>query len=64
MLREGGTMTTTSLKMTATDQRNARAEDGFQERTPWNSLCEGILIPLGTLFAVLLGIVGVMLIAR
>lgn len=57
-------MTTTSLKMTATDQRNARAEDGFQERTPWNSFCEGILIPLGTLFAVLLGIVGVMLIAR
>jgi hypothetical protein len=54
-------MTTEHLKITAIDQRNARAEDGFQRRSSWDSLCEGILIPIGTLFAVFLAMIGVML---
>jgi hypothetical protein len=43
-------------------QSTIRAEDGGQQRTRWNSLCEGVLIPLGSLFAVFLVIVGIMLI--
>jgi hypothetical protein len=57
-------MTTENLEITAIDQRNARAEDGFQRRSPWDSLCEGILIPIGTLFAVFLAITGVILTAN
>ena len=53
----------TSSNLTVLDQRNARAEDGFQRRTPWSSLCEGILIPLGALTAVFLAMVAVMLTA-
>ena len=53
-------MNTATLKLPSTDERNARAEDGFQERTAWNSLCEGILIPLGTLTAVFLVMTAVM----
>jgi len=44
-------------------QTNARAEDGLTN-TRWNSFCEGILIPLGTLFAAFLAISGLMLITR
>jgi len=40
-----------------------RAEDGKQP-THWSVLCEGVLIPLGTLFAILLCIVTVMLSAK
>ena len=55
--------------MTTTDftieriETNARAEDGLKGN-PWNALCEGILIPLGTLFAVFLGIAGIMIISH
>lgn len=40
-----------------------RAEDGTQP-SHWSVLCEGVLIPLGALFAILLCIVAVMLIAK
>ncbi|WP_157466728.1 hypothetical protein [Edaphobacter aggregans] len=55
-------MTIADLKTALMDQSNARAEDGFQQRSSWNSFCEGILIPLGSLFAVFLVMVGLMLI--
>ena len=45
------------------NQPNARAEDGMQQPGRWNSLCEGVIIPLGSLFAVFLVMMGVMLIA-
>ena len=57
-------MTRTDLTVAADDQRNIRAEDGFQERTPWNSFCEGVLIPLGALFAVYVAMTSLMLFAR
>jgi len=57
-------MTRTDLTVVADDQRNIRAEDGFQERTPWNSFCEGVLIPLGALFAVYIAMTSLMLFAR
>ena len=41
---------------------NIRAEDGFQKRGSWNSFSEGVLIPLASLFAVFLAILGLMLI--
>jgi hypothetical protein len=44
-------------------QSNIRAEDGFQKRGSWNRFCEGVLIPLGSLFAVFLAMLGMMLIA-
>lgn len=44
-------------------QSNIRAEDGYQRRESWNSLCEGVLIPIGSLFAVFLVMLGLMLIA-
>jgi hypothetical protein len=43
-------------------QSNVRAEDGGQPLTRWNSLCEGVLLPLGSLFAAFLVMLGVMLI--
>jgi hypothetical protein len=42
---------------------NARAEDGLQEPSRWTALCEDVLIPLGSLFAVFMIMLGVMLIA-
>jgi hypothetical protein len=45
------------------NQPNVRAEDGMQQPGRWNSLCEGVIIPLGSLFAVFLVMMGVMLIA-
>jgi len=43
-------------------QSTVRAEDGQQQPTRWNSFCEGVLLPIGSLFAVFLAIVGIMLI--
>jgi hypothetical protein len=43
-------------------QSNFRAEDGQQQTTRWNSFCEGVLIPLGSIFAIFLVMLGVMLI--
>jgi hypothetical protein len=54
-------MSIQNLETILIDQPNARAEDGFQQRGSWNSFCEGILIPLGSLFAVFLVMVGLML---
>jgi hypothetical protein len=44
-------------------QSNVRAEDGFLQTSRWERLCEGVLIPLGSLFAVFIMMLGVMLIA-
>ncbi len=44
-------------------QSTARAEDGIRPQGRWNALCEGVLIPLGSLFAVFLAMLGIMLIA-
>jgi hypothetical protein len=44
-----------------TYQSNNRAEDG-EPCSQWNTLCEGVLIPLGSLFVVFLFMLGVMLI--
>ena len=44
-------------------ESTARAEDGMPPRSRWNALCEGVLIPLGSLFAVFLAMLGLMLIA-
>jgi hypothetical protein len=43
------------------DQPNARAEDGMSESSSWNTLCEGVLIPLASVFLVFLAILGMML---
>lgn len=45
-------------------QSNVRAEDGMQPRSRWNALCEGVLIPLGSLFTVFLAMLGIMLLTR
>jgi len=45
-------------------QSNARAEDGMQPRSRWSALCEGVLIPLGSLFTVFLAMLGIMLLTR
>lgn len=55
-------MTTTNFNLERFET-NARAEDGLNSN-PWNALCEGILIPLGTLFAVFLGIASVMIVSH
>lgn len=44
-------------------QSIARAEDGMRPQSRWYTLCEGVLIPLGSLFAVFLVMLGLMLIA-
>ncbi len=49
-------------EITSNYQSNSRAEDGQMERSQWNTLCEGVLIPLGSLFVVFLFMLGVMLI--
>jgi hypothetical protein len=43
-------------------QSNARAEDGRQQPTRWSVFCEDVIIPLGSLFAVFLVMLGIMLI--
>jgi hypothetical protein len=48
-------------EITPTYQSNNRAEDG-EPCSQWNTLCEGVLIPLGSLFVVFLFMLGVMLI--
>jgi hypothetical protein len=45
-----------------TYQSNSRAEDGLLLGSQWTTLCEGVLIPLGSLFVVFLFMLGVMLI--
>jgi hypothetical protein len=46
------------------DQPNARAEDGMSKPSHWNTLCEGVLIPLGSIFAVFLAMLGMMLLTH
>jgi hypothetical protein len=48
----------------ATYQSNIRAEDGLQLSTNRNTLFEYILIPLGSVFTVVLAILGVMLLNK
>jgi hypothetical protein len=57
-------MQPTNLNETSNYQSNIRAEDGLQEAGRRNSLYEGVLIPLGSLFVVLLTVLGAMLIRR
>jgi hypothetical protein len=45
-------------------QSNVRAEDGMQPRSRWSALCEGVIIPLGSLFTVFLAMLGIMLLTR
>jgi len=52
----------TEQNIAPTYQSNVRAEDGQLPRSQWHTLCEGVLIPLGSLFAVFLFMLGVMLI--
>jgi hypothetical protein len=47
-----------------TYQSNVRAEDGMQPRSRWNALYEGVFIPLGSLFAVVLAILCMMLLNK
>jgi len=51
-----------SQQIAPTFQSNSRAEDGQLDCSRWSGLCEGVLIPLGSLFAVFLLMLGVMLI--
>ncbi len=37
---------------TLVSQSNFRAEDGDRHTTPWNDLCDEVLIPIGSLLAV------------
>jgi hypothetical protein len=43
---------------------NVRAEDGSHDPSRWDSLCEGVLIPLGSLFAVFMVMLCIMLITN
>ncbi|WP_260706028.1 hypothetical protein [Edaphobacter flagellatus] len=54
----------TATEIATTRPSNARAEDGLQDRAAWNSFCEGILIPLGSLGAIFLAMLSAMLIAN
>jgi hypothetical protein len=45
-------------------QSNVRAEDGMQPRNHWSALCEGVLIPIGSLFTAVLAILGMMLLTK
>jgi hypothetical protein len=45
-------------------QSNVRAEDGIEQRSQWNALCEGVIIPIGSLFTVFLAMLGMMLINK
>lgn len=42
----------------------ARAEDGMQKPTRRDALTEGVLIPLGSIGAIFLAILGIMLLNR
>jgi hypothetical protein len=44
-------------------QSNVRAEDGLQQTSRWNAFYEGVLIPVGSVLAVFLAVLGVMLIS-
>jgi hypothetical protein len=55
---------TESNNNTSIYQSNVRAEDGMQPRSRWSALCEGVLIPLGSLFTVFLAMLGIMLLTR
>jgi hypothetical protein len=44
-------------------QSNIRAEDGLQQANNWNAFCEGVLLPIGSLFAISLIVLSVMLIS-
>jgi hypothetical protein len=44
-------------------QSTVRAEDG-PPCSRWSALCEGVLIPLGSLFAIFLVMLGIMLVAN
>ena len=46
----------------STYQSNIRAEDGIQQNSQWNALCEGVLIPFGFILALVVVILFVMLI--
>ncbi|WP_158790212.1 hypothetical protein [Granulicella sp. L60] len=54
---------TPRIEDASTFQSTARAEDGSQSCSSWTNLCEGVLIPIGSLFAIFLFMLGVMLIA-
>ncbi len=43
-------------------QSNIRAEDGLLRASRWDALCVGVLFPLGSLFAVFMVMLCVMLI--
>jgi hypothetical protein len=45
-------------------QSNVRAEDGMQQRSRWNILCEGVIIPLGSVFTVFLAMLCMMLLNK
>jgi len=45
-------------------QSNIRAEDGYQRRERWNSFFDEVLIPIGSLFAVFLVMLGLILITH
>jgi hypothetical protein len=55
---------TESMDDAAAYQSNIRAEDGMQPRSHWNALYEGVLIPVGTLFAVVVAMLGMMLLNK
>jgi hypothetical protein len=55
---------TESNNNTSIYQSNVRAEDGMQPRSRWSALCEGVIIPLGSLFTVFLAMLGIMLLTR
>ena len=42
---------------------NIRAEDGLPQPIRWNAFYEGVILPLGSLFAVFLLVLGVMLLS-
>ena len=42
---------------------NIRAEDGFPQPIRWNAFYEGVILPLGSLFAVFMLVLGVMLLS-
>jgi hypothetical protein len=53
---------TESEQIAPTYQSNIRAEDGLLPRGRWDTLCEGVLIPIGSLLAVFLFMLGAMLV--
>ena len=59
---ERKSMQFTKFKYDNTDLlSNIRAEDGLQQPIRWNALYEGVILPLGSLFGVLMLVLGVML---